>query len=51
MSDTSGTDDASNTTELREEVEQDLDQLAQEAKEQEADRMEKRDEIGLDEPS
>ena len=50
MADTSNSD-AANTTELREEVEQELDQLADEAKEQEADRMEKRDEDGVDEPS
>lgn len=49
MSDTN--DDAANTSELREEVEHELDELAEEAKEQEAERMEKRDDTGVDEPT
>ena len=51
MSDTSANDDAAHTTELREEVEQELDELAEEAKGQEAERMDKRDEAGVDDPT
>ena len=46
MSDTGDT-----PTELREEVEQELDDLAENAAEQERDRMAERDAEGIDEPN
>jgi hypothetical protein len=51
MADTSDTDDALDPTEIREEVEQELDELVEEASEEEIARMAERDETGVDEPS
>ena len=43
--------DPGDPTELREEVEQELDELTEDAAEQERDRMAERDAAGVDEPN
>jgi hypothetical protein len=51
MSDTSDEGDTHDPTEIREEVEQELEELADDASEEEIARMAERDEAGVDEPS
>lgn len=51
MSDTSDSQDTHDPTQLREEVEAELDQLADEAAVEEKARMDERDEAGVDEPT
>lgn len=51
MSDTSASHDNHDPTQLREEVEAELEKLTDEAAVEEKARMEERDEAGVDEPS
>jgi hypothetical protein len=51
MSDTSDSQDTHDPTQLREEVQEELEQLTEEAAVEEKGRMEERDEVGVDEPS
>ena len=50
MTDQSGTGASDDPTQLREEVEQELRELSDEAAAEEAERMAARDRVGLDEP-
>ena len=51
MSDSSDTGDTQDPTQLREEVEQELKDLTEEASDEEVERMAKRDRGGVDEPN
>jgi hypothetical protein len=51
MSDTSDSQDTHDPTQLREEVEAELEQLTEEAAVEEKARMEDREEAGVDEPT
>jgi hypothetical protein len=50
MTDSSDTGDSHDPTQLREEVEQELDELIEEASAEEVERMAERDREGVDEP-
>lgn len=51
MTDSSDSQDTQGPTQLREEVEAELDDLAEDAAEEERDRMAEREEQGVDEPT
>lgn len=51
MADTSDRQDPQNPTQLREEVEQELDDFVEDTAEEERERMAEREEHGIDEPS
>lgn len=51
MTDTGNSQDTQDPTQLREEVEQELDDFVEDTAEEERDRMAERDEQGVDEPS
>lgn len=51
MSDSSDTGDTQDPTQLREEVEQELSDLTEEAADEEVERMAERDRRGVDEPN
>lgn len=51
MAATSDSGDTHDPTQLREEVEAELDEMVEEETEAEAKRMAERDEVGVDEPS